>query len=92
MVGDRACVFSSLISHLVSRVRPGCLVVYRTIQYLFFIYFRRSMQLILPPLHLICEVPANEMSASMACATSTNHDEVAHPMGLGKFIAHGGDN
>ena len=50
------------------------------------------MQLILPPLQLICEVPANEMSTSMACATSTNDDEVAQPMGLGQFIARGGDN
>jgi hypothetical protein len=50
------------------------------------------MQLILPPLHLICEVPANEMSTSMDAAKSTNHDEVAVTMGLGQFIAHGGDN
>ena len=50
------------------------------------------MQFILPPLHLICEVPANEMSTSMDGTTSTNHDEVAVTKGLGQFIARGGDN
>ena len=50
------------------------------------------MQLILPLLHLICEVPANEMSASMDGGTSTNNEDLPLIKGLGEFIACRGDN